>query len=171
MTSVAATPPRAHTSQSRIPRLSSRTPSARAPGSSEASRVGTSDDMLLTVNVSVRCSRVLYSSRSITGSRRRTAALERADMSMKRARNGSAPSVAGRSTRMSRCAIASASGPDTPSRSSAETDEIGVGVEDHHRQRGLDDESLQHDPQRVRLPGAALPTPERVTIEPVRQQP
>ena len=46
-----------------------------------------------------------------------------------------------------------------------QTDEVGVGVEDHHPQRRLEQEPFENDPERVRLPGPGLPAKEGVAVE------
>ena len=48
----------------------------------------------------------------------------------------------------------------------AEPDVVGVRVEDDETKVGLDEEPLQHEPERVRLPRARLAAEERVAVEP-----
>ena len=74
-----------------------------------------------------------------------------------------------RSTRMSRCASASAVGPAVGVEL-AEPHEVGVRVEDHDGQCGVRHDLLEHDAERVGLARAALPAPEGVAVEPSRQQ-
>jgi hypothetical protein len=47
----------------------------------------------------------------------------------------------------------------------AQPHEVGVRVEDHHAQVGVEQQPLEHEPERVRLAGAGLPAEERVAVE------
>jgi hypothetical protein len=52
----------------------------------------------------------------------------------------------------------------------AEPDEVGVRIEDHHRQRRVGDELLEHHAERVGLARTTLTAPERVPVEALGQQ-
>ncbi len=170
-TSVTARSEPAQTSHSSTPRFSMRSASGCwSPPPCSAWSIGSNWSSSPAATTSCRCTSELYSSRSATGSRRSTAALDGSFMSMKRARSAVSssprraehPDVALRERLGGR---AGGVGVEL-----AEPHEVGVRVEDHDRQRGVRHDLLEHDAERVGLARAALPAPERVAVEPSRQQ-
>ena len=74
------------------------------------------------------------------------------------------------STRMSRCASASAVGPGCALGSSPSRTKSEFGSKITTGSAVCGDDLLEHDAERIGLARAALPAPERVPVEPVRQQ-
>ena len=118
---------------------------------------------------SMRPSRALYSARSMTGSRRSTAARALGVISLKSTCSGDCSSP-GRSTDdvpICQCR----NGLRVRSRARlAEPHEVAVGVEDHHRQPRRQQDALEQHAERVGLARAALAAPEGVPVEPLRDE-
>ena len=164
-TSVADAPPNAQSGQSRISRLSMRSPRRRCAMSPELIRAARNRSFSKSVTALFRCSSALYSSSSAIGSSRPTAACECTVRSTNRACSCSPSAVLLWSTRMSRARKRSADSASASSRVCGQPHVIGVRVEDGDGQLGLEHQLLEHDTERVGLARPALAAPEGVTVE------